>query len=224
MNPSINKKSVKQIFIVDDHPLSRKGLIQIIKPEADLEVCGEAESAAQTLERLETLHPDLVIVDISLKDSNGIDLTKTIKTLYPKLGILVLSMYSESVYGERALQAGAGGYVIKNEAPETILLAIRDILNGEIYVSENLSKKLLRRFSRGAAPDSDTTSVEKLSDRELEVFQLIGQGFSTGEIAKKLYLSGKTVDTYRAQIKQKLNLSTSSELLRYALHYFRTSQ
>jgi DNA-binding NarL/FixJ family response regulator len=214
----------KRILIVDDHPISRRGLIQLFASEKGLTVCGEAESAAQAIKLLEESQPDLVTVDISLKDSNGIDLTKTIKSLYPKLPVLVVSMYSESVYGERALQAGASGYVIKNEDPDTIVQAIWDVLKGEIYVSDSLSRKLLRRFSSGTAPDSDSTSVEKLSDRELEVFQLIGEGYSTNEIAKKLYLSGKTVDTYRAQIKQKLNLSKSSELLRYALHYFRKPQ
>jgi len=209
---------ITKILIVDDHPIVRKGLTQLINQETNLTVCGEAEDAPKALEAITNLKPDLVIVDISLKGIDGIELIKKIKMRYSNLTVLVISMHDESFFAERALRAGARGYIMKQEAGEKMMEAIRKVLNGEIYVSEKIGLKMLEKFI-DAKPDKMCSPLETLSDRELEVFQLIGQGLETRQVAKELHVSIKTIESYRAHIKEKLKIKTSTELLRYAIRW-----
>lgn len=208
----------RRVLIVDDHPIVRNGLGQLIGQEDDLTVCGEASDAIEALECARALKPDLVLVDISLGGSNGIELTKTMRERCPDVAVLVLSMHDESLYAERALRAGAKGYVMKQEAAETVLKAIRKVLQGGLYVSESVAARLLQEFVEGSSEPS-RGGVEALSDRELEVFELIGGGIATRDIATKLRLSVKTIETHRAHIKQKLNLKSGTELLHHAVHW-----
>ncbi len=208
----------QRILIVDDHPIVREGLTTIINEQTDLVVCGEAEDAQTALEAVGTLRPDLMIVDVSLKGINGIELVKLIQRRYEKIPILVLSMHDESLYVERVLRAGARGYIMKQEGTEKVVTAIHRILGGDIYVSEAMEKKLLRTFQE-SRPETSSPSVERLSDRELEVFRLIGQGYGTRQIADTLHVSVKTVNTYRQHIKEKLKFETGSELLRHAIQW-----
>ena len=208
----------QRILIVDDHPIVREGLTTIINEQTDLVVCGEAEDAQTALEAVGTLRPDLMIVDISLKGINGIELVKLIQRRYEKMPILVLSMHDESLYVERVLRAGARGYIMKQEGTEKVVTAIHKILGGDIYVSEAMRKKLLRTFQK-SQPETSGPSVERLSDRELEVFRLIGQGYGTRQIADTLHVSVKTVNTYRQHIKEKLKFETGSEVLRHAIQW-----
>ena len=208
----------QRILIVDDHPIVREGLTTIINEQTDLVVCGEAEDAQTALEAVGTLRPDLMIVDVSLKGINGIELVKLIQRRYEKIPILVLSMHDESLYVERVLRAGARGYIMKQEGTEKVVTAIHKILGGDIYVSEAMRKKLLRTFQE-SQPETSGPSVERLSDRELEVFRLIGQGYGTRQIADTLHVSVKTVNTYRQHIKEKLKFETGSELLRHAIQW-----
>ena len=208
----------QRILIVDDHPIVREGLTTIINEQTDLVVCGEAEDAQTALEAVGTLRPDLMIVDISLKGINGIELVKLIQRRYEKMPILVLSMHDESLYVERVLRAGARGYIMKQEGTEKVVTAIHKILGGDIYVSEAMRKKLLRTFQE-SQPETSGPSVDRLSDRELEVFRLIGQGYGTRQIADTLHVSVKTVNTYRQHIKEKLKFETGSELLRHAIQW-----
>jgi DNA-binding NarL/FixJ family response regulator len=212
------KKSKAKIIVVDDHPIVRQGLVQMIGHEPDMEVCGEAEGAADALKAIAATNPDAAIVDLSLKGSSGLELLKDIRVRHPKLPVLVLSVYDESMYAERALRAGARGYMMKEEAAEKVLTAIRRILSGQVYLSENMASRLLNVLVDGRA-ESGATPAERLSDRELEVFQLIGQGFGNTEIARQLHLSPKTVETYRGHIKEKLNLASSTELLQHAIRW-----
>lgn len=212
----------KRIVVVDDHPVIREGLKKLLETESDLAVCGQAEDAFEALGVISELKPDLVIVDIALKKSSGLDLLKSIKAQSPKLPVLVMSMHHEKIYAERALRAGAKGYIMKDNAPAKIVDAIRQILNGRLYVSEDISDKLMQKLARGSE-EIDRPAIDSLSDRELQVFQLMGEGYGTREIANKLYLSTKTVETYRSHIKEKLNLSNSSELLQSAIQWI-TSQ
>jgi len=207
-----------RIFIVDDHPIVRKGLAQLINQEPDMVVCGEAENAQNALELLKRIRPDLAIVDISLQGIDGIELIKKIKDRDINLPILVVSMHDESLFAERALKVGAKGYIMKQEAIEKMMEAIRKVINGEVYVSERVSATIVKKFIDGKA-ESGRSPVEVLSNRELEVFQLIGQGFGTRQIAQELNVSIKTVESYRANIKEKLNLRNASELMRHAVHY-----
>lgn len=215
-DPTNGKKN--QILIVDDHPVVREGLATIINHERDMNVCGAVEDAYQALKVIPELNPDIVIVDISLKNSNGIDLTKSIKAGYPKLPVIVLSVHDESVYAERALMAGAKAYLMKDAASENITRAIRAVLSGEIYVSHAISKKLLHTLAKGKTGPAQTP-IETLSDRELEIFRLIGQGHKASQIAKQLHLSVKTVETYRGRLKEKLKLDSAAELLQYAIKW-----
>lgn len=207
-----------RVFIVDDHPIIRQGLIQLINQEEDLAVCGDSEDACQALEKVKELQPGIVIADISLKGMSGIDLIKNLKARYPDLPILVLSMHDESLYAERVLRAGARGYIMKQEATGKFLEAIRRILKGEIYVSDSITSRILEKSidSRGQPRISP---VERLSDRELEVFQFIGKGFKTRQIAKELHLSIKTVETYRENIKDKMKIDNATELVRHAVQW-----
>jgi DNA-binding NarL/FixJ family response regulator len=208
----------KKVFIVDDHPIVRERIAELINQEPDLEVCGEAEDAVQAVKAVGSLSPDIAIVDITLKDTYGIELIKQLKDLRPQLPVLVLSMHDEALYGERALRAGAKGYLTKQEATKKIIDAIRRILRGEIYVSDKLAGALVRKVA-GGKDQGGGSPVDVLTDRELEVFQLLGQGLTVREVADRLFVSAKTVDAHREHIKQKLNFKTSAELLRFAIQY-----
>jgi DNA-binding NarL/FixJ family response regulator len=210
--------TTKRILLVDDHPIVREQLTALIQREPDLIVCGEAEDANAAIKATQSLRPDLAIVDISLKDTYGIELIKHLKTVQPKLPVLILSMHDESLYGERALRAGAQGYLNKQEATKKVIDAIRRVLAGEIYVSEKMSAAILQRMAGGnASAGASPTAV--LSDREMEVFQLLGQGLSVSRIADNLFVSVKTVEAHREHIKQKMNFKSSAELLRYAIEF-----
>jgi DNA-binding NarL/FixJ family response regulator len=216
--PEKTKDKKSNILIVDDHPIVRQGLAELINHENDLTVCAQAEDANQAMKAVKELKPDMAIVDISLKETSGMELIKDLKTQYPNLPVLTLSMHDESLYAERALRAGARGYIMKAEATEKVIKAIRKILSGEIYISDKMASKMMRKLVSGNS-EINASPVELLSDRELEVFQLIGKGFGTRQIAERLYLSIKTIETYRAHIKEKLNLADSAELLQYAIQW-----
>ena len=213
-----NKTSAKRILIVDDHPMMRTGLGQLIDNEPDLKVCAEADTAGQAIDLVAKQKFDLALLDISLPDKNGLELIKDIRALCPELPMLVVSMHDEMIYAERVLRAGGRGYIMKQEGGEKFLAAIRQVLAGKVYVSQNMSARILEVFS-GRQPDNFSSPVRKLSDREFEVFQLIGQGVGTREIADKLHLSIKTVEVHRANIKEKLALKTATELVRYAVRW-----
>jgi DNA-binding NarL/FixJ family response regulator len=221
--PQRPKKHRACVLLVDDHPIVREGLATIINQQADLLVCGEAEDAAGALEAVARLEPDAVIVDLSLKRGDGLDLIKELHRRHAALPILVLSMHDESLYVERALRAGARGYLMKQEGTAQVVLALHRILDGDIYVSEAMGKKLLRTF-RDRRPDPRTPSIERLSDRELAVFRLIGQGYRTRQIAERLHVSVKTINTYRQHIKEKLELDSATEILRHAIQWVEREQ
>jgi DNA-binding NarL/FixJ family response regulator len=208
----------KRVVIVDDHPLVRERLSQIFNNELDMEVCGEAEDARTAMETIVREKPDLVIVDITLKDSSGLDLIKNIKQHSAKLPILVLSMHEESLYAERVLRAGANGYITKHQQPAEVMAAVRRILDGEIYVSVKMASEFLRSLSAGGTKGAART-VDRLTNRELEVLELIGKGRTSREIATKLELGVATIDTYRARIKEKMNFNNASELLHFAIRW-----
>jgi DNA-binding NarL/FixJ family response regulator len=212
------KKVKSKVMVVDDHPIVRQGLVQMISHEPDMEVCAEAETAAEALKAIAATGPDVAVVDLSLKGTSGLELMKDIKVRYPKLPVLVLSMYDESIYAERSLRAGARGYMMKEEATDKVLHAIRTVLGGQVYLSEEMSSRLLHMLVGGKA-EGGGSPAERLSDRELEVFQLIGRGYGNTEIARQLHLSPKTVETYRAHIKEKLNLTSATELLQHAIQW-----
>jgi DNA-binding NarL/FixJ family response regulator len=215
---STDSRGKRTVLIVDDHPIVRQGLALLINQEKDLEVCGQAEDAHEAMQAIGQLDPDMVIVDIGLKDTSGIELIKDLKIQHPDLPVLTLSMYDEAVYGERALRAGARGYVMKQEATEKVVTAIRRVLAGEVYVSSGMAAKMVSKFVGGGTRTAGSPA-DSLSDRELEVFRMIGEGFSTREMAEKLHLSIKTVETYRAHIKDKLGLQDANELLRSAIRW-----
>ncbi len=213
----------RRVFIVDDHPILRQGITQLINQEKDLVVGWESETAREALAALTKAKPDIMVVDISLKNSDGIELVKNIRAAYPALPVLVLSMHEESLYAERALRAGAGGYIMKQEATGKVLTAIRSILNGELYVSEKIKEKIVRHLVGGQGAKV-RSPVEQLSDRELEVFGLLGRGRGTRQIAADLHLSTKTVETYRANIMKKLDLQGATELVQRAFHWLHSEQ
>lgn len=196
----------------------RERLAELINQEPDLHVCAEAEDANGAVRAVAAQTPDIAIVDITLKDTYGIELIKQLKELHPRLPVLVLSMHDESLYGERALRAGARGYLTKQEATKKVIDAIRRILAGEVFVTEKLASSLLRRVA-GVAPPGGSSPVDVLTDRELEVFQLLGQGLTMRQIAENLFVSVKTIEAHREHIKQKLGFKTSAELLRFAIEY-----
>jgi DNA-binding NarL/FixJ family response regulator len=205
-----------RIMLVDDHPVLREGLAQLINHEADLTVCGQFDDAARAFAAIPTVRPDLAIIDLSLKNSSGLELVKNSRASHPKLLILVLSMYDESLYAERVLRAGAAGYIMKQEASEKVLDAIRQVLRGGIYLSEKISARLMHQLVGGKSREAGSL-LEQLSDRELEVFGLIGQGKGTRQIAEHLNLSVKTIESHRAHIKEKLNLKDATELVHTAI-------
>ena len=214
-----NKAPLKRLLIVDDHPMMRHGLAQLIGTEPDLKVAAEADSAGQALAAAAKTSFDLALVDISLPDKNGLELIKDLLAVRPGQLILVVSMHDEMVYAERVLRAGGRGYIMKQAGGEKFLHAIRQVLAGQIYVSEKMSARILEIFS-GRSADPDGSPVQKLTDREFEVFQLIGQGIGTRDIAGQLHLSVKTVEVHRANIKKKLELKTAPDLVRQAVRWF----
>ncbi len=207
-----------RVLVVDDHPIVRQGLTQLINREGDLLVCGEADGTASALQAIETLRPDVVVADLSLQGPDGLELLKNLRGRDVAVPVVILSMHDESLYAERALRAGARAYLMKQEATETVLVAIRRVLAGEIYLSDRMASRLLRQFVR-QSPSSGASPVDLLSDRELEVFGLIGRGKGTRQIAEELHLSIKTVESYRAHIKDKLEIATASELVRHAVQW-----
>ena len=213
---SVTRARKKAVFIVDDHPLLRQGLALLVNRERDLTVCGEAEEAQTAMREITLKKPDILIADISLNGPDGLDLLKNLRMLYPNLPVLILSMHDESIYAERALRARANGYIMKQEATEKVLVAVRRILSGDIYLSDRMANKLLHQYISGASADLNSR-LSALSDRELEVFRLIGEGRSTRQIAEKLHLSVKTVETYQAHIKDKLSLHSGRELVQHAI-------
>ena len=213
-------KSIR-IFIIDDHPVVYQGLKALLDQQKRLEVCGYAQDAAAAVEGVREQNPDLAIVDISLQEGvSGLDLMKQLSSLYRDMKIIALSMHDESVYSERAIRAGAHGYVMKSELINTLVKAIEQVMQGEIYLSDKIASKLLKKMMRhGEKAAVDVT--EQLTNREFEVFSLMGDGYKTRDIAEKLYLSPKTVETYRMRIREKLQLKDSSELTRYAVRWTR---
>lgn len=208
------------IIIVDDHPIVRHGIAQLINKQKDMEITGEASSIAEGWDAIVKVSPDLVIVDLTLENESGLDLIRGIKDRCPGISVLVLSMHDESIFAERAFRAGASGYVMKHEGTEKLIGAIRRIVEGDLYASDNLKEKLLKRIVKGttlAVESSD--SVDALSNRELEVFQMIGRGLTTREIADKLHLSVKTIEAHRQNIKDKLGLANANELIRNAVQW-----
>ena len=216
--PPKPKTSAKRILIVDDHPMMRKGLAQLIDNEPDLKVSAEADTAGQAIDLVAKQKFDLALLDISLPDKSGLELIKDIHALSPELPMLVVSMHDEMISAERVLRAGGRGYIMKQEGGGKFLDAIRQVLSGQVYVSQQMSARILEVFS-GRQPENFGSPVRKFSDREFEVFQLIGQGIGTRDIAEKLHLSVKTVEVHRANIKEKLGLKTATELVRYAVRW-----
>jgi DNA-binding NarL/FixJ family response regulator len=212
----VNMHIRPRFIVVDDHPMYRHGVTMLIGQELHLECAGEAGSIAEALELLASTQPRLAIVDISLHGQSGLDLVRTIKADFPETAVLVVSMHEENLYGERALKAGARGYVMKHESPAVLMAAVRDVIEGRIAVSEELRERMLEGLVGGKA---ETDPVARLSDRELEVFTLIGRGFGAAEIAEKLSLSVKTVNAYRDHIKDKLALPTAADLRKFAVEW-----
>jgi DNA-binding NarL/FixJ family response regulator len=216
------REQVRKIFIVDDHAVMRQGLARLLGDEKDLQVCGEAENAPDALRAIGRLKPDLAIVDISLPGRTGVELIRDIRRHFPGVCVLVLSMHDETIYSERVLRAGGRGYIMKQEGGRVLMQAIRQVLKGQVYLSERMSAKVFERLSNG--PQTGGSPLELLSDREMEVFKLIGDGMGTRQIAEQLYLSMKTVEVYRAHIKRKLNLKDGTALVRYAIRWAETEK
>lgn len=207
----------KKIYIVDDHPLMRKGMAMTLENSVEFTVCGQSESAEEALSEIPNLKPDACVVDISLPGMNGIELVKNLLAQLPGLKILVVSRHDEELYAERAIKAGAKGYVMKLEAGDVLVTAVRQIMNGGIYLSDKIGSQLIMKIASGQSTGDNP--LEILSDRELEVFELTGKGESTKEIAQRLHVSVKTIDTYRARIKEKMHLKTANELMRRAVQW-----
>lgn len=213
-----------RVLLVDDHPVMRQGMAAIINEEPDMTVCGEADGVRTAIAAAAATRPDVALIDLSIRDGDGLELIREMRTRFPELRTLVLSMYEEAVYADRALRAGARGYIMKAEAGKTVMAAIRAVLHGQIYLSDQMSAKLTgreprRRRSGGA--DAAPAGLERLSDRELQIVRCIGRGMSTREIAEELFISIKTVEAHREHVKQKLQLVSSGELLRYAIEHNR---
>jgi DNA-binding NarL/FixJ family response regulator len=217
-NPKCDPPDAKRIVIVDDHPLFRKGLEQLIHSDGGFAVCGEAGNAAESMDVIRKLNPDLAIVDLSLPGANGIELIKNIRAEFPSLPILVLSMHDESLYGLRALRAGANGYVMKHEAMANVVQAIREVFSGRPYLSPAMAAQVITKFAKKSS-EGESDAVDRLSDRELEILELIGKGREVRQIANLLHLSPKTVETHRAHIKEKLQLKNAREVARFAVQW-----
>jgi DNA-binding NarL/FixJ family response regulator len=207
-----------KILLVDDHPMVREWLGALINQQADLQVCGEADNAPKALQLVGQVHPNVAMVDISMEGGSGIELIKNIKAGYPEVMVIVLSMHDEGLYAERALRAGARGYIMKREATKGVLQAIRCVLGGKLYLSDKMAMMMAEKFVDGR-PKPEGSIIESLSDRELEVFQLLGRGCGTRQIADELHVSFKTVQAFCARIKEKLNLASATELLREAVRW-----
>lgn len=207
-----------KVIIVDDHPLMRKGLVMSLQAEPDITICGQASNAEEGLGLVEQENPDLVIVDISLPGMSGLELIKHMHAIRPNIKTLVVSRHDESLYAERAIRAGARGYVMKLEAGDVMMKAVRRVLSGGIYISDEINEKLLLGLASGKEALAQSP-LDVLSDRELEVFELTGRGYGTRDIAERLHLSVKTVESYRARIKNKLNLSSAAELMQHAVQW-----
>jgi DNA-binding NarL/FixJ family response regulator len=216
------KAAKRRVFLVEDHPVTREGFAQLINYQPDLVVCGQAGTASKAITGIHSLKPDLAVVDISLAESNGIELIKQVRVLHPRLPVLVLSTHDEALYAQRALRAGARGYVMKQAPTSEVMNAIRQVLAGDLYLSEAMRTRLVHEHLHGIAP-LRSTDIGNLSDRELEIFELIGHGQTTTRIALKLRLSVSTVETHRAHIKQKLKLSNAIELVRRAVEWVNRS-
>ncbi len=213
------KRRARRVLIVDDHPIVRQGLRRIMENEEDLLVCGEAETVRDARIAIKELAPDVVIVDISLKQGDGIELVRDVRAHYPQLPILVLSMHDESIYAERMLSAGANGYIMKQAVSEQFLISLRRVLEGGIYVSEAVGNNMIQKFASGGQYSS-ANPIDRLSNRELQILHMIGKGMSTRETAHSLNLSVKTVESHRQRIKRKLNLNTGTQLVQYAVNWF----
>jgi DNA-binding NarL/FixJ family response regulator len=217
-NPKCDVPDAKRIVIVDDHPLFRKGLEQLIHSDGSFAVCGEASNASEAMGVIRKLDPDLAIVDLSLPGANGIELIKNVRAEFPNLPILVLSMHDESLYALRALRAGAEGYVMKHEAMANVIQAIHEVFSGRPYLSPAMAAQVITKFAHRQS-EGETDAVERLSDRELEILELIGKGNEVSQIAKALHLSPKTIETHRAHIKEKLNLANARQVARFAVQW-----
>jgi len=220
---SSSSRTKKRLLILDDHPMMREGLAQLINNEPDLTVCAEAGTGQQAIELASKSKPDLLLADISLPDKNGLEVIKQLHEFQSGLSVLVISMHDESLYAERAIRAGARGYIMKQEGGKKLMEAIRAVLAGKIYVSENISAKMLEALS-GGGRDANRSALQNLSDREFEVLELLGSGKGTSEIAHQLHLSTKTVEAHRANIKLNLDLKTGPELVRYAVRWVETQK
>jgi DNA-binding NarL/FixJ family response regulator len=215
----VPKDRKRRVLIVDDHPIVRQGLRRLIEAESDLEVCGETETAREAKSLIRELEPDAVIVDVSLKQGDGLELVKDARAHYPSLPLLVLSMHDEAIYAERMLSAGANGYIMKQAASDQFLVALRRVLEGGIYVSEAVGNSMIEKFASGGAYVS-SNPVDSLTNRELQVLHMIGKGLSTRQTAEALNLSVKTVESHRQRIKRKLSLRTSAQLMQYAVNWY----
>jgi DNA-binding NarL/FixJ family response regulator len=217
-NPTVAAARKRRIFLVDDHPLVREGLANLINGQNDLVVCGEAEDSAGAMTGIAKTRPDIALVDISLKNESGLELVKNLESQFPLVALIVLSMHDEALYAERALRAGARGYVMKRESTKSVLSSIHRVLEGGVYVSERVVNSMARRFS-SSSKGAESSPVERLSDRELEIFRLLGQGRTTAQIAEDLHLSLKTVQAYCARAKEKFGVGSLGELLRAAIRW-----
>lgn len=214
-----DKIAKKKVLVIDDHPIVREGLTYLIDEEEDIVVCGSAENIPEAIKAIKNLKPDVVTVDISLEDASGLELIKEISGQYPDMPILALSIHPECFYAERAIRAGAKGYITKQEATQKVVMAIREVLAGRMYLSQEMNNKLLSGLVGDSKSDFGTSPIDRLTDRELEVFSLLGQGKGTREVAERLCVSVKTIETYRLRIKEKLHIDTSSELLQHAFQW-----
>ena len=217
-SPSTTKPRKFRVLIVDDHPIFRAGIIQLIDQEPDLTICGEAEHSAKALEVIAVCRPDIAVIDVTLKGRDGVELMKDLKVRHPDLPVLMLSMHDESLYAERALRAGARGYIMKQETTDKVLVAIRRILSGSVYLSDSMAERMLTQYVGQKTPVS-SSPMEQLSDRELQVFRLLGQGRGTREIAEELHLGRSTIESHRANIKRKLKLQNATALLQHAVQW-----
>ncbi len=213
----------RRVLLVDDHPFMRAGLAQLIDRQPDLMVCGEAGEPVEAFHALQKTKPDLVLTDLTMPGRSGLEFVKDLRAAEPDIAILVISMHDEVVYAERALRAGARGYIMKEAGGENLLAALRQVLRGEVYVSPRMSARILEGMS-ASRPRGSSSPIEQLTDREFEVFQLIGQGKSTRDIAEQLHLSTKTVDVHRSHIKEKLELKDATALIRHAVRWVETRQ
>ncbi len=216
--PHVRQAPIR-IFVVDDHPAIQEALAATVGSESDLELVGSARTATEGMEQIRELRPDVVVVDISLEDAHGLDLVHQIRSELPETQVVVFSMYDEVAYAERAIRAGAMGYVMKSESTQSVVEAIRTVMQGEVYLSHRMASRILSKVVRGRSVQHHMVSLDTLTDREMAVFQLLGQGYSIEEIMQRLNLSRKTVETYRRRAKEKLGFSSVSELLQFAVQW-----